>query len=735
MTHENIKYIIASFILFFSIIISAVLWFYVTTAYDRSMQKNIETTSAFINDHLSQSIQETTRQYIKEVEIIFSDPDVISAFKENEGELLRKNVKPYFQRFKKRDPGLLGMHVVFPGNASFVNIHEETASHTHDDDHDPLLQKALEEKKAISRFETKDDGYFFTVSIPVVTPEENRLGLAEFILDANAFIKKTNDGFDHQSAFLIKSEEEMPFLKNRQKSADGYKIYFPTSDLFERFFASRKAAGISSEDIFSYDGRHYGMALIGLDDVSNDSKIAILYDITSLATEKENFFYNFTLFTTLTVIILSTVVYFIILYFVRIIQNKEKETAENAQKILQLARTNQVTGLPNSMVFFEDIKKMEEFTAIILDVENFSIYNTFYGMAFSDSLLECSAAYLLNNIPGNGKLYHINADKFVITLNDPINKQEFQLISQIKSYFEQKTITLEGVEIPASFSFGIVPHADEDCLLKGNIAIRESKKRGKGQVTYFHSSLLEDASYAKLAKQMIALRMHLEEDNIVPFYQPIINLKTNKIEKYECLARIACEDQYKTPDEFIDAGEESGLISAITKSIINKSFEQFSNNRSPFSINVTKQDIIERYLPEFLHAKAQKHRIDPKNITLEILENIAAEEDAVITEQINRLQEEGFVIAIDDFGRGHSSFSRFMELHVEFIKIDGLFIKDIHTNEKSLKIVKSIVHMAHSLGMKTVAEYVHNEEVSMIVREIGVDYAQGYYYSKPLENI
>jgi EAL domain-containing protein (putative c-di-GMP-specific phosphodiesterase class I) len=141
-------------------------------------------------------------------------------------------------------------------------------------------------------------------------------------------------------------------------------------------------------------------------------------------------------------------------------------------------------------------------------------------------------------------------------------------------------------------------------------------------------------------------------------------------------------------------------------------------------------------LHKYLKQKTQKYNINPSRVTLEILENITIEQEGLnVVKQIDDLKQLGFKVAIDDFGTANANFSRLMELNFDYIKLDGIFIKDLDKNKKQQKVVKSIVKLAKILNVKTVAEFVENKKVLDIVKEYGIDMVQGYYFSKPCDKL
>jgi EAL domain-containing protein (putative c-di-GMP-specific phosphodiesterase class I) len=190
-----------------------------------------------------------------------------------------------------------------------------------------------------------------------------------------------------------------------------------------------------------------------------------------------------------------------------------------------------------------------------------------------------------------------------------------------------------------------------------------------------------------------------------------------------------------SPSKFLAATKLVGLIPSLTKIVIDKSFQEFQYKDVDFSINITDEDIKADYLVEYIMEKLSEYNIDPSRVALEILENITLLELDRAKNQFNRLKEVGLKIYIDDFGSDASNFSRFLQLDVDVIKIDGQFIKNIDKDINSLKIVESIVALANKIGVKTVAEFVHCETIYECLKPLGIDFFQGNYFSEPLLKI
>lgn len=227
----------------------------------------------------------------------------------------------------------------------------------------------------------------------------------------------------------------------------------------------------------------------------------------------------------------------------------------------------------------------------------------------------------------------------------------------------------------------------------------------------------------------------LKEDRLLPYYQGIRNNKTGLIERYECLARIHDEDDVISPARFIDEARKTGLITQITRRVVEKSFKYFSKRICFFSINITEEDLKENYLVDYLKEMSLKNFVDLRRVMVEILESMNIEGNENTVSQIQQLKELGCSIAFDDFGCEKSNFSRMLDLNIDVIKIDGRFVKNIHNDEKSYKLTKAIANMAKDMDCKVVAECIETEEAQKVIKELDIEYTQGYLYSKPSKSV
>jgi len=397
----------------------------------------------------------------------------------------------------------------------------------------------------------------------------------------------------------------------------------------------------------------------------------------------------------------------------------------------ELALTDSISGLSNKNVLLEKLEQDDIHSAMMLSIDNFETIRETFGMKFSDFVIR-EVAKLLNNIlADNVYLYRIDSGEFVFLIEGEYSEQAEDIAQAIKSFFDIYPIAHDDIEIKVTFSIGIC-NCDKDVMLKNSrMAMNEARSLGSNRYHYFSKNDGYILNQEKNIYWMNKIHDALANGNIVPYFQAIVDNKTGKIYKYECLVRILENEQVITPWYFNEAVQLTGLMTNLTKTMIDKSFIIFSNRGEEFSINITQEDLKEGYLQNFLKHKCEKYAIDAKRVTLEILEDVDESTSHTVYAQLSYLKEDGFKIAVDDFGAQSSNFSRLLQMPVDYIKIDGQFIKNLETSMQSRHIIEAIHLFAHKIGAKSIAEFVHNDEILKIVKEIGIDYSQGYLISEP----
>jgi len=403
---------------------------------------------------------------------------------------------------------------------------------------------------------------------------------------------------------------------------------------------------------------------------------------------------------------------------------------------------DQLTGFYNRFALLEYLEhnSSSRLTIFTVNIDNFSNINRMYGYITSDKILKEVAIYLDSLKLGDMIFFRFDGDEFVFVTSEFMNFREIEEFSRaVISFFNYMEIDVlhadEEFSLKISVSIGIAMGSGMITLNHAQMALQEARINAKSSYMLF----TVNSKYTKQQHENIywinKIKSAVEEERLIAYYQPIQNIKTGKIEKFECLARIKDDLTVISPIRFMEAARLTGSYSLITRSIIKNAFAEFSQTEYEFSINITASDIRLGYLEEFLLLHVKKFNIDPSRVVLELLEDIVTLSEGNIIQQINRLRELGFQIAIDDFGSENSNLLRLLEFHPDFLKIDGAFIKNIVENKQSQIIVDAIVRICNQTNIKVVAEFVASEEIYDYIKDIGIDYAQGFYIAKPLEHI
>ena len=408
----------------------------------------------------------------------------------------------------------------------------------------------------------------------------------------------------------------------------------------------------------------------------------------------------------------------------------EKKTYELETKYLY----DQRTGLPNAIMLKNDLTARSSGYMVLLDISHFSVLNKEYGKDFANEVIKNTAQKLESNIIGNSKLYKVESDRFAYIVDVSTKEEVVFYCNQIIAFFDNDNIVVDDVEINITFCIGADKIREEvsETLVNCEYALDKAKEFGSRHYEIYNEEDLDFVDKREAVRCLRLTRELINNDGIEPYFQPIQDVQTGKVVKYEVLARGIYDGEVTDPVHFLKAAEKLGLLTTITRTIIKKSFAYMQDKETEFSINLTEKDLIDDSFMMYLQNHATTYNINPANVTFEILENITVIKNAdLIKKQLRDLRAMGFKMAVDDFGVENSNLSRFLDMHFDFIKIDGVFIKDIETNEKSLKLTKAIVSLAKSLGMKTIAEYVKDEATYDRIKELGVDLAQGFYVGKP----
>ncbi|MGA1939363.1 EAL domain-containing protein [Arcobacter sp. YIC-310] len=405
---------------------------------------------------------------------------------------------------------------------------------------------------------------------------------------------------------------------------------------------------------------------------------------------------------------------------------------ENEEKSKYLAYYDNLTSLKNKSYFEKLIYDKKFRTLLLLNINNFNYINTAYGFTIGDKLLK-KLAKILKEKFASDNTFRFNSDEFALLYEEKIDIKE--KIKEIKEYFFSNSINIKEIKINLTFCIGAV-YDNKNLLRNSSLSLRKAKELGKNRSYILEKNTqINYETTQSFINATNLIREAIDKNSIIPFYQGIHDNKKNVITKYEVLVRIKKESKIISPSEFLEAAKLSGLLPDITKIIIDKSFEYMSKNSYMFSINITEEDLSKNYLISYLKSALLIHNIKPYRLTLEILEGVSSTGKKNHIKQLKAIKELGIKLAIDDFGREYSNFERLIDLDIDSIKIDAKYIKDIDTNKKSYEITKALSSFAKGGNISCIAEYVYTREIQEVINSLGIDYSQGYLFSKPCEKI
>ncbi len=424
------------------------------------------------------------------------------------------------------------------------------------------------------------------------------------------------------------------------------------------------------------------------------------------------------------------------------------------QKLAYHSSHDQLTNLINRNEFehkiqmiFEKIRaQKDEHTLCHIDIDQIKVVNDGCGHIAGDELIRQLTSIIRGFLRKRDTLARIGGDEFGLFLEYcPLNQGE-QVAEAIREKIEQYSFQWDNKQFHITVSIGLV-HITElsesvsQILSCADSACSLAKEMGRNRV---HVYQLEDAVIAQHHGDMLwvpRINQALNEDRFELYAQPIVPIQGDFDEgdHYELLIRLKGEDgKIVPPGMFLPAAEKYNLATKLDCWVISSAFNWLKNhpvqlnNLHMCSINLSGITLGDNTFVDFVEEQFNKTKIPPQKICFEITETAAISNLSNANKCIEKLKSLGCPFALDDFGSGLSSFAYLRQLPVEFLKIDGMFIKEIDKNEFDLAMVKSMRDIAQVVGMKTIAEFVENDDILNVLKDIGIDHAQGYGIGKPV---
>jgi len=415
----------------------------------------------------------------------------------------------------------------------------------------------------------------------------------------------------------------------------------------------------------------------------------------------------------------------------------EKRIQESSDYIYKQAYFDKLTTLPNRLSLIKALQSSVGKLIILVNIDDFTTINDYYGHIIGDQILVKMAAVLKSLAQKyDASLFKLPSDEYALVMQRPNTLEDKRrMLQEILRRVADEKFVLNDTEIQITVTVATaLVDKNGTGLVNADMALKLAKKSAKNYVIY-DENLKLSSQYRKNIEMVKTIKNALAHDRFVPYFQPLLNLHTGKIEKYEALIRLQKEDgRVLAPFFFLEISQKIKVYSELTAIMIEKTFAYFQNRAMDFSINLSFSDILNQKTQKFLFEKIQEYGI-ASQLTIEILETQENDGEIALKEFINEVYKVGASIAIDDFGSGYANFTHITDIQSDFMKIDGSLIKNLDSDANARLIVETIIVFARKLNKKIVAEFVHSQEICEIVKAMGVDYIQGYYIGEPLPEI
>jgi len=426
------------------------------------------------------------------------------------------------------------------------------------------------------------------------------------------------------------------------------------------------------------------------------------------------------------------------------------ERKENEAKLHYQAYHDPLTTLPNRILFVERLlhsiklaRRNERKVALLfLDLDHFKQVNDTFGHPKGDEILKQVANRLVECVRETDTVARSGGDEFMVVLSNISGKSEAgniagKMLEKLKTPFY-----LDGQEVFLGLSIGIslAPDDSDDVtilLKQADMAMYQSKKKGRNTASFFSEKMEKKAKERTLLEW--DLRRALSGHEFLLHYQPVVDLATLKTVSFEALIRWQHPKRgLVLPEDFIPLAEKSELISQIGAWVLMKACKQMKEWQMRYgldasiAVNVSSRTFKSSNLWAALSRALEESGLNPDALTLEITERLMLDTNEASMKKLKTIKDVGIHLSVDDFGTGYSSLTQLSRYPSDVLKIDKSFISGLASDPRKKPVVEAIIRMGQSMGMKIVAEGIETYEELLLLRELGCDEAQGYYFSKPL---
>lgn len=410
------------------------------------------------------------------------------------------------------------------------------------------------------------------------------------------------------------------------------------------------------------------------------------------------------------------------------------------------ATRDPLTDLYNQRVFWEfldyeiarDRRHDAKTTLLMVDLDNFKLVNDHFGHAVGDRFLQAFARAAQNAVRSGDVLARYGGDEFVVLLPETDLAESARIAQDILAAASQVSIEVGALgSATASVSIGMAvypDHADnaKDFFLFADTLMYRAKADGKQRVAQPSEEDVVEV-FRNISDMGFAVLHATNERRIIPYFQPIVSAQTQHPEAVEVLSRMEVGGTLMQAHQFIEIAEKTGIIHRLDAIVIEAALEKAaaSDFAGDLFFNLSPRALVLADFTRTLRSIVRNSRISPERIVFELTERDTVKNLSALERFFASLKTEGFRLAIDDFGSGFSSFHYLRQFPFDYLKIEGDFIANMIDNPRDRILVRSINDLARALDIRVIAEFVESAEVLDLVRELGIDYAQGYHVGAP----
>jgi diguanylate cyclase (GGDEF)-like protein len=423
----------------------------------------------------------------------------------------------------------------------------------------------------------------------------------------------------------------------------------------------------------------------------------------------------------------------------------ERTAAEN--RAFEAASTDPLTGFLNRRAFSQAASELlaigqrrrEKMAMLVVDLDGFKHVNEVHGHLTGDNLLRCAAETIERVAPKGALTARIGGDEFAAAfLFDPADPAEVGRIADCLVDRLGSPFNLAGVHTHISASVGVARSSADCCTVesltrRADIAMSAAKKLGRGRFVWFDASMERELEARNAIEA--GLRSGIPKGEIVPWFEPQIDLVTQSLHGFEMLARWDHPERgIVSPEEFIPVAEEAGLIGDLSLAVLSRAFIEARawDASLSLSVNISPVQLKDPWLAQKITKLLVETGFPPERLEIEITESSLFENLGLAQAIVSSLRNQGIRLALDDFGTGYSSLAHLRALPFERIKIDRSFIQSINDNPDSTAIVTAITRLAESLKLAVTAEGIEDEAIEARLRSIGRYTGQGWLFGRPM---